>query len=281
MLSSFPWNVFFIVCLFVTWVALIWLGQILWHCGSGTDEIIFWDKKQQKCIIRKRWLDTFWYQIAEEVGVRVIVIGRHIYLPKREKTLLWIACFSYILINLRSQPEAMKIFWKKMRKCWSATLRFFLSPWERNQVSGRYFNSKCQISQIKPNSEPDYNIICEPWNNKGDDDDDGKDGDDDEWSSWWWQGWWRGMLWEEWCNQMQIEWQESCSPFVSAQLKAFNWTSGVKIQIQSKMCFHQQIHIWIQFEQVIWWLITMTKMKLVRVTQDEWWRELTETESKF
>ena len=99
--------------------------QIATFTQIGMGKLYFWDKKQQKCIIRKRWLDTFWYQIAEEVGVRVIVIGRHIYLPKREKTPLWIACFSYILINLRSQPEAMKIFWKKMRKCWSATLRFF------------------------------------------------------------------------------------------------------------------------------------------------------------
>ena len=35
---------------------------------------------------RTRWSDTFWYQIAEEVEIRVIVIGRHIYL---EKTPLW------------------------------------------------------------------------------------------------------------------------------------------------------------------------------------------------
>ena len=85
-LSPFPWNFFCAVCMSVALLSCNYF--LVWECGVRMHEITFWNKKQQNCIIRRRtrWSDTFWYQIAEEVWIRVIVIGRHIYL---KKTPLW------------------------------------------------------------------------------------------------------------------------------------------------------------------------------------------------
>ena len=115
-LSLFPWNFFCTDCLSVALLSCNYF--LVWECGVRMHEITFWNKKQQNCIIRRRtrWSDTFWYQIAEEVWIRVIVIGRHIYLKNSTLARLgsWIACWSYILINLQCQPKVRKICWRKM-----------------------------------------------------------------------------------------------------------------------------------------------------------------------
>ena len=80
-----------------------------------------------------------------------------------------------------------------------------------------------------------------PWRYDYDDDDNYDDDDVKE-----------GCELAQWCNQMQIEWQNS--PFVSAQLKAFNTTSGVEKNtntISTKAQIRSQIQIRIS-TKIVW-----------------------------
>ena len=86
-------------------------------------------------------MDTFWYQIAEEVGVRVIVIGRHIYLPKKKNSArdrMFQLHFDKFTIPARSDENILE----KNEKMLISNSEVFSEPMGKESSVGQIFQQQ-------------------------------------------------------------------------------------------------------------------------------------------